>query len=129
MRHIPELLDDADQLTSAPVPADRDPFGDIPRPIWLAFLSLWALLFGLFVLFFAKDGPAALAVLTSCFFAFMILGLPAALGAQSRAPPRPWPLRINTRSGPLPTGAAAVQILLIPAAAVLGLVAFIVLAL
>jgi peptidoglycan/LPS O-acetylase OafA/YrhL len=129
MRHIPELLDDADQRTSAPAEMDRDPFGDIPRPIWTAFLLFWALLFGLFVLFFATDGPATLAILTSCFFAFMILGLPAALGAQSRSPPRPWPRRINTGSGPLPVGAAAAQILLIPVAAVLGLIGFIILAL
>lgn len=129
MRHYPELLDDADQRTSAPVEAKANPFGDIPRAIWIAFLSAWAMLFGLFVLFFAKDGPATLAVLTSCFFAFMILGLPAALAAQSEYPSRRWPRTIRTGSGPLPMRAAAAQILLIPVAAVLGLIAFIVLAL
>ena len=129
MRHIPELLDDTDQLTSAPVEASTNPFGDIPRPIWIAFLAAWATLFGLFVLFFAKDGPATLAVLTSCFFAFMILGLPAALGAQAGSPTRRWPRTIKTGSGPLPTGAAAAQILLIPVAAVFGLIMFIILAL
>jgi len=130
MRHIPELLDDADQLTSPPpAEGERDLFGDIPRPIWTAFLSCWALLFALFVLFFATDRPAALAVLTSCFFALMILGLPTALGAQSRSAPRPWPRTIKTGSGSLPVGAAAAQILLIPAAAVVGLIGFIVLAL
>ena len=129
MRHIPELLDDTDQRSSAPIQPNPNPFGDIPRPIWTAFLSAWAMLFGLFVLFFATDGPAALAVLTACFFAFMILGLPAALGAQSQFPSRPWPRTIKTRSGSLPTGAAAAQILLIPVAAVIGLTAFIILAL
>lgn len=129
MRHIPELLDDADQLTSAPAEIDRDLFGDIPRPIWTAFLSLWALLFALFVVFFATDGPATIAILTSCFFAFMILGLPAALAAQSGSTAHSWPRRIVTRSGSLPVGAAAAQILLIPAAAVVGLLGFIILAL
>ena len=121
MRHIPELLDDTDQLTSPPAEHEKDVFGDIPGPIWIAFLSAWATLFGLFVLFFANDGPAALAVVTSCFFALMILGLPAALGAQTRSGPHPWPRIINTGSGPLPVGAAATQILLIPVAAVFGL--------
>jgi hypothetical protein len=129
MRHNPELLDDTDQLTSPPAEPERDLFGDIPSPIWIAFLSAWALLFGLFVLFFANDGPAALAVVTSCFFAMMILGLPAALGAQSKSAPRPWPRTITTGSGSLPVGAAAVQILLIPVGAVFGLIVFILLAL
>lgn len=129
MRHIPELLDDADQLAAPPGTPDTDLFGDIPRPIWIAFLSAWAALFGLFVLFFATDGPAALAIVTSCFFATMILGLPAALAGQSKSRPWPWPRVIRTGSGPLPTRAAATQILLIPVAAVFGLIAFIVLAL
>ena len=129
MRHIPELLDDTDQLTSPPAEPERDLFGDIPGPIWIAFLSAWAMLFALFVLFFATDGPAALAVVTSCFFALMILGLPAALGAQSKSGPHPWPRTIHTGSGPLPVSAAATQILLIPVAAVFGLMMFIILAL
>ena len=129
MRHIPELLDDTDQLTNPPAEPNADPFGDIPRPIWIAFLSAWATLFALFVLFFATDGPATLAVLTACFFALMILGLPAALGAQTKRPARRWPRTVRTLNGPLPTGAAAAQILLIPIAAVIGLIGFIVLAL
>lgn len=129
MRHIPELLDDTDQLTSPPAEPERDLFGDIPGPIWIAFLSAWAMLFGLFVLFFATDGPSALAIVTSCFFVTMILGLPAALGEQSKSGPRPWPRTITTASGTLPVGAAATQILLIPVAAVFGLIAFIILAL
>ena len=129
MRHIPELLDDADQLTSAPVERKASPFSDIPRPIWIAFLLAWASLFGLFLVFFSTDGPARFAILTACFFVFMILGLPAALGAQGESPSRPWPRTIKTGSGSLPVGAAATQILLIPVAAVFGLIAFIILAL
>jgi len=129
MRHIPELLDDADQLTSPPAEGERSVFGDIPRPIWIAFLSSWAVFFGLFVLFFAGDGPATIAIVTSCFFALMILGLPAALGAQARSPSRPWQRTVRTGSGSLPVGAAAAQILLIPVAGVIGLIGFIVLAL
>ena len=129
MRHIPELLDDADQLTSPPAEGERSVFGDIPRPIWIAFLSSWALFFGLFVVFFAGDGPAAIAIVTSCFFALMILGLPAALGAQARSPSRPWQRTVRTRCRSVPRRPRSCQILLIPVAGVIGLIGFIVLAL
>jgi len=125
----PRTARHADQLTSPPAEGERSVFGDIPRPIWIAFLSSWALFFGLFVVFFAGDGPAAIAIVTSCFFALMILGLPAALGAQARSPSRPWQRTVRTGSGSLPVGAAAAQILLIPVAGVIGLIGFIVLAL
>ena len=129
MRHAPELLHDHDQLTAEPAMADRSVFGDIPSGIWIAFLSTWALLFGLFLLFFATDGPAALAVVTSSFFAMMLLGLPTALGAQAKST-RPVRSRIVvTRNGPVPVGAAAAQILLIPVASVIGVTAFVLLAL
>lgn len=129
MRHAPELLHDHDQLTAEPAMADRSVFGDIPSGIWIAFLSTWALLFGLFLLFFATDGPAALAVVTSSFFAMMLLGLPTALGAQAKST-RPVRSRIVvTRNGPVPVGAAAAQILLIPVASVIGVIAFVLLAL
>ena len=125
----PEVLEDAEQLTLGPATHEGSLFGDIPGPVWTAFLSAWALLFALFVMFFAKDGPSSIAILTSCFFATMILGLPAALAGQSQAASRPWPRMIVTGSGTLPVGAAAAQILLIPVGAVIGLIGFIVLAL
>ena len=128
MRLMPELIDEADQLTSPPTADEMRPFGDIPRPVWLAFLSAWALLFGLFILVFTTDGRATLDVFTAGFFALMTLGLPAALCTQSKCEVRPWPRLIGTHTGPLPLGAAATQILLIPVGAVIGLVAFILLA-
>lgn len=129
MHLIPELLDDADQLRTEPAAHDTNLFGDIPRPIWIAFLSAWGLLFGLFLLFFTTDAPSTLAVVTASFFGLMTLGLPAALGIFSKSSLRPWPRTIVTRNGPLPTGAAATQILLIPFGAVIGLVLFVLLAL
>jgi hypothetical protein len=129
MHPAPELLHDDDQLTAEPSVPGASPFGDIPGWIWTVFLSAWALLFGLFVLFFTTDGPATIAVLTSSFFALMLLGLPAALGAQAKST-RPVRSRVVvTRNGPLPVGAAATQILLIPVGAVIGLSFFIMLAL
>jgi hypothetical protein len=129
MRLIPELLHDEDQLTAEPAVPDASPFSDIPRPIWTAFLSAWAVLFGLFLIFFTTDGPATLAVVTASFFGLMLLGLPAALGAQAKSPRGVRSRFIVTRNGPLPNGAAATQILLIPVGAVIGLSAFIALAL
>jgi hypothetical protein len=129
MHFIPGLLDDADQLTTEPAAHDSSLFGDIPRPIWIAFLSAWGLLFGLFLLFFAADAPSTLAVVTASFFGLMTLGLPGALGAFSKSRSRGWPRTVMTRNGPLPTRAAAAQILLIPFGAVIGLMLFVLLAL
>jgi hypothetical protein len=129
MHPAPELLHDEDQLTAQPALPDRSVFGDIPTAIWTAFLSAWALLFGLFLVFFATDGPAAIVVVTSCLFALMLLGLPAALGAQVKSTPRARSRIIVTRNGPVPGVAAATQILLIPVASVIGVIAFVILAL
>jgi VIT1/CCC1 family predicted Fe2+/Mn2+ transporter len=121
----PQVLDDTDASPAAPEP-NSDVFGDIPRWIWIAFLSAWALLFGLFLVFFTKDGEATFAVITAAFFALMTLGLPAALATQSKPRPHGSQRVIETRSGPLPLSAAATQILLIPIGAVVGLTAFII---
>lgn len=126
MRHTPELLDQ-DELRAEPAMSDEGLFGDIPRSIWTAFLSAWALLFGLFLIFFTKDGPATLAVVTASFFALMLLGLPAALGAQASSSRRGRSQFVITHNGPLPIRAAATQILLIPVAAVFGVTLFIIL--
>lgn len=129
MRPIPDLLQDEDQIVTEPAVADTGLFGDIPSAIWMAFLSTWALLFGLFILFFTRDGPATLAVVTSSFFALMLLGLPAALRMQARPTSHVRSRIVVTHNGPLPVGAAAIQILLIPVASVIGVTAFILLAL
>lgn len=127
MRHIPEILVDQAERTAPPALPDS-PFSDIPGGIWKAFLGTWALLFGLFLVFFTKDGPAALSVVTASFFALMLLGLPAALGAQTRFPERRWKGVVNVHTGPISTTAAATQILLIPVGSVIGLTLLIILA-
>ena len=126
---LAKIHEDEANWTSEQAGPDTSLFGDIPGPIWTAFLTTWALLFGLFVVAFARDGPATIAVLTSCFFALMTLGLPAALGIRSRRPSHGWPRTIVTRNGRIPTTVAATQILLITVGAVIGLAAFIILAL
>ena len=121
--------EDENSRTSEQAVPETSLFGDSPGAIWNAFLIACALLFGLFIVAFAGDGPATIAIVTSCFFAMMVLGLPAMLGMRSRHPSHGWPRTIVTRNGRIPAGAAAAQILLIPFASVLGIVAFIVLAL
>ena len=125
MRHTLELLD-RDELRAEPVMSDAGLFGDIPRSIWIAFLSAWAVLFGLFLIFFTRDGRATLAVVTASFFALMLLGLPAALGAQASSSTRERPRIVITHNGPLPIRAAATQILLIPVGAVIGVTLFVI---
>ena len=61
MSRRPELSHDADKQRIMRDEAHPDLFGDIPRPIWTAFLGAWALLFGLFLLFLL------LGLLATCF--------------------------------------------------------------
>jgi hypothetical protein len=129
MRHIPEILVDDEERTSPPQTLPASPFGDIPKFIWTAYLSAWAVLFGLFVVFFATDGASALDVVTASFFALMLLGLPAALGSQTRRENGPSQGVIDTHTGPIAVNEAATQILLIPVASVIGIAMLIVLAL
>lgn len=112
-----------------PANSDFGLFGDVPRWIWRLFLSGWAMLFGLFVLFLATDAHAAFAIAIACFFALVAFGLPLSLAGQSRCADHECDGIIQTRTGPLSVGAAAVQIALIPIAAAGGLLAFIILAL
>lgn len=126
MRHIPEALIHVDERVSPPMALPSRPFGDVPGSIWTAFLGSWALLFGLFLVFFTKSGPATLAVITACFFALMLLGLPTALsGLAGSAKERPKTM-LDTQTGPVSIRTAATQILLIPATGVIGLVILII---
>ena len=127
MRPISEILVDDDERTSAPPTLPPSPFSDVPGPIWIAFLSAWALLFGLFLVFFATDGPATMVVVTACFFTLMMLGLPAVLGAQGHPAERRREGVVETHTGTISVTAAATQILLIPVGSVIGLATLIIL--
>ena len=114
--------------TERPHGQDPGPFQDIPRWIWVAFFSGWCAIFLLFVLFFATDGGAAFAITIAVMFLGMALGLPLAMASQGHCDGYKCSDVIQTRSGPMSQRAAAVQIALIPIAAAMGLMAFIVLA-
>ncbi len=104
-------------------------FEDVPKWIWAMFLSGWVTVFGLFVLFFTRDAGAIFAVTIAVLFAMMAFGLPMTMAAQSKCAKHDCKGVVHTRSGPLSTRAAAIQIALIPIAAAIGLVALITLAL
>ena len=113
---------------TARLPAHPGPFQDIPQRVWIMFLSAWACLFTLFVLFFAVTPAAAFFVTIAALFALMAFGLPCAMAAQGRCEGGECKGIVHTRTGPLSVAAAATQIVLIPVAAVIGLTAFIALA-
>jgi hypothetical protein len=110
------------------IPADPGPFQDVPRGIWTIFLSAWALLFMLFILFFTVTPAATFVVTVAALFGLMAFGLPMVMAAQGRCEGHECRGVVHTRTGPLSVAAAGTQIVLIPIAAVLGLTVFIVLA-
>jgi hypothetical protein len=107
-------------------PTDPGPFQDIPQGVWIIFLSAWALVFTLFILFFAVTPAAAFVVTIAALFALMAFGLPAAMAAQGRCEGHECRGVVHTRTGRLSVAAAGTQIVLIPVAAVIGLTAFII---
>ena len=109
--------------------ADPGPFQDIPKGLWSIFLSAWASLFTLFILFFTTTPAAAFVVTVAVLFGLMAFGLPAAMAAQGRCEGHECKGIVHTRTGPLSVAAAGTQIVLIPVAAVIGLTAFVILAL
>jgi hypothetical protein len=58
MLAIPESAVDQEQDPAAAAPPEIGLFRDIPRWIWVAFLSAWAMFFALMFLFFATDAAA-----------------------------------------------------------------------
>ena len=123
----PAVIDDRTGVSrhAGLVPAEPGPFQDIPRAIWIIFLSAWALLFTLFVLFFTATPQAAFVVTVAALFGLMAFGLPVALAVQGRCEGHECRGIVHTRTGPLSVAAAGTQIVLIPVAAVIGLIAFI----
>jgi hypothetical protein len=119
---------DRDQETVSIQTPDIGLFQDIPRRVWAVFLSAWAMFFGLMILFFATNAAAAFVVAIAVLFGLMAFGLPMALAAQSECGKYECMGIIHTHTGPLSVRAAGAQIAMIPIAAVIGLTAFIMLA-
>jgi len=100
-------------------------FQDIPPWIWRMFFHAWAMIFVLFLMVFTTNASATFVVTIAALTGLMILGLPAALAAQSRRSNVSYGNTIHTHTGPLSANAAAAQIVLIPVGGVIGLTAFI----
>lgn len=128
MLAIPEKPALAEDKEQAAVAAEPGPFQDIPKPIWVVFLSAWGLLFAMFVIFFTVNAAASFVVTIAALFAMMAFGLPLALAAQGRCEGHRCGNLVHTHTGPLSTGAAGVQIAAVPICAIIGLTAFILLA-
>lgn len=129
MLATPDMLAQTSETRSDQSAVEPGPFQDIPRSIWRIFLSAWATLFAMFILFFAVNAAAAFVVTISALFAIMAFGLPSLMAALGRCEGHQCGDIIQTYTGPLTVAAAGVQIALIPIAAVIGLAAFIGLAL
>ena len=80
------------------------------------------------ILFFATDAAAIFVVTIAVLFGAMSFGLPIALAAQSKCANYDCKGVVHTHTGPLSVQSAGAQIALIPIAAVIGLAAFIMLA-
>lgn len=124
---VTDVQADPDRPTG-PTATNPGPFQDIPKGIWIMFLSAWALLFTLFFLFFTTTSAAAFVVTIAMLFGLMAFGLPAVMAAQGRCEGHECGRIVHTRTGPLSVAAAGTQIVLIPVAAVIGLTVFIALA-
>lgn len=125
---MPDRLQQKSQIGDDPSSRGVGPFQDVPAWIWTIFLVAWASLFVLFCIFFTTGAEAAFAVIIAALFAVMAFGLPLTLAATGKSGQRRRTGIVDTRSGPLTVEAAAIQIVTIPVAAVIGLVAFIILA-
>ena len=103
-------------------------FQDIPKPIWIVFLSAWAVLFSMFVVFFTVNAAASFLITIAALFTIMAFGLPAALAALGKCEGHRCGKVVHTHTGPLSIRAAGAQIAAVPICAVIGLTAFIALA-
>lgn len=102
------------------------PFQDIPRPIWIVFLSAWGLLFSMFVIFFTVNASATFVVTIAALFSIMAFGLPSVMAALGRNEGHRCGKIVQTHTGPLSIAAAGAQIAAVPICAIVGLTAFIV---
>jgi two-component sensor histidine kinase len=100
-------------------------FQDVPGAIWAMFLASWAGFFLLTWLFFAASRESSFVIAVAMLFGVMAFGLPVVIARQSNRVGYRASGRIDTHTGPVTVGTAAVQIALIPFAILIGLIAFI----
>jgi len=125
MLAIPENQVTEVELAEPASASEPGPFQDIPKQIWMVFLSAWGVIFGMFVIFFTVNAAASFVVSIAALFAMMAFGLPAALAAQGRCDGHRCGKTIQTHTGPLSITAAGTQIVAVPICAIVGLTAFI----
>ena len=124
-----ETLAAGERTTTVSRDAEPGPFQDIPGSIWAIFLTAWGLIFATFALVFTVNPAATFVVTIAVSFAVMAFGLPTVMAAQSRCADFKCPAVVHTHTGPLSVAAAGAQIVAVPVCALIGLMAFITLAL
>ena len=129
MLATPERLAGGKRAVALVREPEPGPFQDIPGSIWAVFLTAWGLIFTTFALVFTANPAATFVVTISVSFAAMAFGLPTLMAAQSRCDGYKCPQMVQTYTGPLSVAAAGAQIVAVPVCALIGLTAFIVLAL
>lgn len=95
---------------------DVHAFDDLPSGILGAFVGSWAVLLGLFWVFFAQGSAAQFALVIVTFFVLMFFAVPAIMIGQVVPKSKSEPGSINVHTGVLTERSAAIQVLLIPAA-------------
>jgi hypothetical protein len=129
MLATPEILAGQARPSALASAAEPGPFQDIPGSIWAVFLTAWGLIFATFAMVFTVNPAATFVVTIAVSFAVMAFGLPSVMAAQSRCADFKCPKMRQTHTGPWSCAAAGTQIVAVPVCALIGLMAFITLAL
>lgn len=130
-RHIDELREDqAANVTGQPPRQGDVPFTDLPGGIWRAFPAVWVAFFATLWWIFGGASESAYMVGVATAFGVVFFAIPMAMYRIARQPTAlSGTGMVETLTGPLTAGAAAVQIVLVPLAVTLGLIAMAFLAL
>lgn len=131
MKHVDELHEDQNLDVSDRPVVERDvPFTDLPGGIWFALLAVWVAFFATLWWIFGGSSEGAYMVGVATVFGVVFFAVPVSMYRVAR---RPGHQRVTglveTLTGQLTAGAATVQIVLVPLAVTLGLIAMAFLAL
>ena len=102
---------------------DVHAFDDLPSGILASFGIFWTILAALFWIFFAADTGSRFAITVAILFIGFFFSVPALMSRQAKPRLARHVDRLMIWTGPISGQAAAVQILLIPAALILAIFA------
>ena len=121
--HERTTLEEKAVLTLLLYEHDVHAFDDLPSGILASFGIFWTILAALFWIFFAADTGSRFAITVAILFIGFFFSVPTVMARQAK-PRLVRPVnRLMIWTGPISEQAAAVQILLIPAALILAIFA------